>query len=407
MRAEVSCLFHLEYHPNVVKEALIGSGVYLQEILFSEPSGNWLNKILTHDHLLKARQEFNWGPYTHRFYISLDEVTDDEVPLIDHAQQLIIRAIVLSRIIQPVPIATGGPWVKSFYPDSGNPYHLPEIGVGFYGSAYTSRPHSELTITKDDAARMAKLWANLQYLFDNEEKYRRIIRALKYFDGGYHMYLAEFRHMVFCAALESLICTSPDSIKSQFAQRLPRLVPEITEKQALTIYNLLNDFKHKASPWQTITTDSEEIVADNKERYDAVRLAETSLRLLLMRAVTDRAFADLLADREEFARQYPVAIKKGKPSSIGSLVVRDTEIRSGRPIVAGTRMTVARVVGWYKLGLSPEEIAGRIGLSLAQVYAALTYYHANRDEIEADIAAEEAEAYRLEQEHYSSLQSRS
>ncbi|MGA9768239.1 MAG: DUF433 domain-containing protein [Blastocatellia bacterium] len=100
-------------------------------------------------------------------------------------------------------------------------------------------------------------------------------------------------------------------------------------------------------------------------------------------------------------------MKKGKPSSIGSLVVRDTEIRSGRPIVAGTRMTVARVVGWYKLGLSPEEIAGRIGLSLAQVYAALTYYHANRDEIEADIAAEEAEAYRLEQEHYSSLQSRS
>jgi hypothetical protein len=38
-------------------------------------------------------------------------------------------------------------------------------------------------------------------------------------------------------------------------------------------------------------------------------------------------------------------------------------------------------------------------MSLAQVYAALTYYHANRDEIEADIATEDAEAQRLETQH--------
>jgi hypothetical protein len=38
-------------------------------------------------------------------------------------------------------------------------------------------------------------------------------------------------------------------------------------------------------------------------------------------------------------------------------------------------------------------------LSLAQVYAALTYYHANREEIEADIAAEDAEAKPLEAQH--------
>ena len=35
---------------------------------------------------------------------------------------------------------------------------------------------------------------------------------------------------------------------------------------------------------------------------------------------------------------------------------------------------------------------------MAQVYAALAYYHANRDEIEAAIAAEEAEADGLEQQ---------
>jgi hypothetical protein len=42
-------------------------------------------------------------------------------------------------------------------------------------------------------------------------------------------------------------------------------------------------------------------------------------------------------------------------------------------------------------------------LSLAQVYAALAYYHANRDEIDADLAAEETEAEALEREHARTL----
>lgn len=88
-------------------------------------------------------------------------------------------------------------------------------------------------------------------------------------------------------------------------------------------------------------------------------------------------------------------------TDIGTLIVRTPEVRGERPHVAGTGVTVRRIVGWYKLGLNPEEIADRIGhLSLAQVYAALAYYHANREEIEADIVTEEAEAERLEREHY-------
>ena len=87
-------------------------------------------------------------------------------------------------------------------------------------------------------------------------------------------------------------------------------------------------------------------------------------------------------------------------SDIGALIVSTPEIRSGRPRVAGTGVTVKRVVSWYKLGLSPEEIADEIGhLTLAQVYAALAYYHANRNEIEADIADDDAEAALLEEEH--------
>jgi len=44
---------------------------------------------------------------------------------------------------------------------------------------------------------------------------------------------------------------------------------------------------------------------------------------------------------------------------IGTLIDRDPGVRGGRPKpkVAGTGLTVRRVVGWYKMGMSPEEIA--------------------------------------------------
>jgi uncharacterized protein (DUF433 family) len=84
------------------------------------------------------------------------------------------------------------------------------------------------------------------------------------------------------------------------------------------------------------------------------------------------------------------------PTDIGTLIVRSPEIRGGRPRVAGTGVTVRRIVGWYRLGLSAEEIGERIGhINVGQVYAALAYYHANREEIDLDLAAEEALAETL------------
>jgi len=42
-------------------------------------------------------------------------------------------------------------------------------------------------------------------------------------------------------------------------------------------------------------------------------------------------------------------------------------------------------------------------LRLAQVYAALAYYHANQKQIEVELAAEDAEIERLEHDHYQTL----
>ena len=84
---------------------------------------------------------------------------------------------------------------------------------------------------------------------------------------------------------------------------------------------------------------------------------------------------------------------------IGSMITRTPDVRDGKPHIAGTGITVHRIVRWYKQGYSAERIADEYAhLTLAHVYAALSFYHSNQAEIEADLASEDAETARLENE---------
>jgi uncharacterized protein (DUF433 family) len=50
--------------------------------------------------------------------------------------------------------------------------------------------------------------------------------------------------------------------------------------------------------------------------------------------------------------------------------------------------------------LTAEEIAEQYPhINLAQIYAALAYYHANRTEIDRELEAETADFLRLQQDH--------
>ncbi len=71
--------------------------------------------------------------------------------------------------------------------------------------------------------------------------------------------------------------------------------------------------------------------------------------------------------------------------TLEGLIVRESGLRGGRPIIAGTGVTVRTVVGYYRLGMTAEEISEEMEIALPGVYGALAYYHLNRGEIEADI----------------------
>jgi uncharacterized protein (DUF433 family) len=87
-------------------------------------------------------------------------------------------------------------------------------------------------------------------------------------------------------------------------------------------------------------------------------------------------------------------------TDIGTLIVRTPETCGGRPRIVGKRVSVQAIAVLSNQGLSAEEIVNEYEfLTLAQVYAALAYYHANKDEIEAYLAEEEAEYDRLQAEY--------
>jgi len=89
-------------------------------------------------------------------------------------------------------------------------------------------------------------------------------------------------------------------------------------------------------------------------------------------------------------------------NDIGTLITQTPGVCGGRPCIAGTGVSVRRIAGWYKMGETPEEIAEQYGhLSLAQVYAALAYYHAHQDEIDQELLEEQAEYDRLASAHSS------
>jgi uncharacterized protein (DUF433 family) len=84
-------------------------------------------------------------------------------------------------------------------------------------------------------------------------------------------------------------------------------------------------------------------------------------------------------------------------TNLDALITNTPGVRHGRPCIAGTGITVHRIAILYKLGYSPDEIVRKYEhLDAAGVYAALAYYHANQDEVDAEIAADEADSDRVE-----------
>jgi uncharacterized protein (DUF433 family) len=84
------------------------------------------------------------------------------------------------------------------------------------------------------------------------------------------------------------------------------------------------------------------------------------------------------------------------------LVTQTQGICGGHPRIAGTRTAVQTIAVDFNAGMTPEEIIlQRPHLKTEQVYAALTYYYANKELMDLEIANYYQNFIRLESENES------
>ncbi len=78
------------------------------------------------------------------------------------------------------------------------------------------------------------------------------------------------------------------------------------------------------------------------------------------------------------------------PVDIGTLIVSTPGTLGGRPRIAGHRIGVHNIAIFARMGYSADDIVEikYTHLTLAEVHAALAYYYANREVIDADIEEE-------------------
>jgi len=72
--------------------------------------------------------------------------------------------------------------------------------------------------------------------------------------------------------------------------------------------------------------------------------------------------------------------------SLDQRIIQTSGVCGGKPRIDGHRITVQNVAVWHeRLGHSADEIASEYGLDLADIYAAVAYYFAHREEVDQSI----------------------
>ncbi len=86
-------------------------------------------------------------------------------------------------------------------------------------------------------------------------------------------------------------------------------------------------------------------------------------------------------------------------------IANNPAVCGGKPCIAGTRIRVQDVYVWHELqGLSVDEIVSRYPqITMADVYAALSYYWDQRDEMHRQMAEDDDLVRRMKDEYGSPL----
>ena len=126
--------------------------------------------------------------------------------------------------------------------------------------------------------------------------------------------------------------------------------------------------------WKTVLRESLQLITSASVSGQAVEPQKISLRGRKAISVATEA-------------RTAVKNPSGKARAAkGKYIERVKGVRSGKPVICGTRITVSDIVLWTESGKSADWIASEIPqIKIADVHAALAFYHDNTDVINKEI----------------------
>jgi hypothetical protein len=275
-----------------IDDELVGDGVRIIKI-----PDTLREQIYKQNSQQIANWDLYYGGYDHAFMNVYDprEKSDDE------AEQEIVRASIILKVIQPY--SSGLHLVINAEGSKEDPVFIAQNRIGIGTRTYVCASDVNVLLSREHVQRARVMWPNIQFVCQQFESHRRILRALRFFEIACSNYDGGIRHILFHSALETLLCTHRDYLTQQVRQRVSAICgPKITNEDLRDITNMRGGLAHSGAIVEKAKGREEELI----------QKLERILRACLYHVLADRESVETFSDDDKLKSAFPVLVKKAE-----------------------------------------------------------------------------------------------
>src|SRR5260370_8319467 len=220
-----------------IDDELVGDGVRIIRV-----SDALREKILKQNNKQIAEWDLTHGGYDH----ALVNVYDPREKSDDEAEQEIVRASIIIKIIQPY--SSGLHLVVTAEGSPEQPVYDARSRVGIGTTTYVCASDVGVYLTRDHIQKARVLWPNIQTVSHQFQTHPRILLPLNFFEIACSNYDGGIRHVLFHSGLETLLCTNRDYLGQQVRQRVSSICgPKVTHEDIRDITTMRCGLAHSVA----------------------------------------------------------------------------------------------------------------------------------------------------------------
>jgi hypothetical protein len=283
-----------------IDDELIGDGVRIVRI----PSAT-REQIYKQNDLQIANWDLFYGGYNH----ALVNVYDPREKSDDEAEQEIVRASIILRIIQPHSSSLH--LVITAEGSEKDPTFIAQSRVGIGTKTYVCASDVDVLITRDHVRKARALWPNIQTVCQQFQNHRRILRALRFFEIACSNYDGGIRHILFHSGLETLLCTHRDYLNQQIRQRVEAICgAKVTREDVRDITDMRGGLAHSGAIVEKAKGREEELI----------QKLERIFRACLYHVLSDGESVRIFSDDDKLKAAFPVSVKRAERKETDEII---------------------------------------------------------------------------------------